>query len=95
VSFTAEYRGSEKQLRRDVFPLLREGGAGQIAHPVALTYHDAVFRVSGAMYFDPLDETSIQRNAKRLSDLGLQSKVLRKLCANGTKRYPGFPDGGA
>jgi len=92
ASFTAVFKGTEEEFRRNIVPIAREGDPHQLVHLISLTHHDDSFRMSAAMYFEQEDPTSIQRNARRLMRLGLNSKALQKLSKNGKRKFPDFPE---
>ena len=92
ASFMALFRGTEEEFRQTIVPLAREGDPNQLIHIIALTHHDGAFRMSAAMYFEQSARTSIQRNARRLMRLGLNSKALQKLSKNGKRKFPDFPE---
>lgn len=90
ASFGGKFEGDHSALTKKIIPLTRRGD-GQRLHIVALTHHHGTFHMSAALLFDREEEHEVPRLAGELLALGLQSRALEKLKANGRKHYPDLP----
>ncbi|MFH0851944.1 MAG: hypothetical protein V1876_04315, partial [Candidatus Peregrinibacteria bacterium] len=91
ASFGGKFEGDQATFTRTIVPLTKCGN-GQRLHIVALTHHNGVFHMSAALLFHREEEHEVPRLAGELLALGLQSRALEKLKANGRKHYPDLPE---
>jgi hypothetical protein len=82
MSFSGTFKGTEEEFRQHIMPLATEGASHQMLHVIALTRHEDMFYINAAMLFNP-QKYSLQKNARQLTGLGLESRALRML---GTSR---------